>query len=120
MAGTRGVLERGGSAVGSVNAREGLAGRGSDRPAQRARNTSQGVRRARWIQATDGCYTGLISCAWRKATTPHLSLPRRYTEPIAYRYPHESEREAMRGDWEKIGADRHVSIAKAERETAAD
>ena len=50
---------------------------------------------------------------------PDLSLPAKVYQAKRYLYPHESEQEAMRGDWEKIGADFRVSIAKAEREAAA-
>ena len=49
-----------------------------------------------------------------------LSLPARVYRTSRYLHPHESDQEAMRGDWEKIGADFRVSISKAERETAAD
>lgn len=49
-----------------------------------------------------------------------LSLPAKVYEVHRYRYPHESEEEAMRSDWAKIGGDFRVSIAKAERETATE
>jgi hypothetical protein len=49
---------------------------------------------------------------------PDLSLPAKVYRVNRYRYPHKSEQDAMRGDWEKIGGDFRVSIAKAERETA--
>jgi hypothetical protein len=51
---------------------------------------------------------------------PDLSLPAKVYQANRYLYPHGSEQEAMRGDWEKIGDDFRVSIAKAERETAAE
>ena len=51
---------------------------------------------------------------------PDLSLPAEVYRANRYRYPHESDQEAMRGDWEKIGGDFHVSIAKAERESTEE
>ena len=51
---------------------------------------------------------------------PDLSLPAKVYGVNGYRYPHKSEQDAMRGDWEKIGGDFRVSIEKAERETAAE
>jgi len=51
---------------------------------------------------------------------PDLSLPAKVYRANRYVYPHGSDQEAMRSDWEKIGADFRVSIAKAERETAAE
>lgn len=50
---------------------------------------------------------------------PDFSLPAKVYQANRYLYPHGSEQEAIRGDWEKIGGDFRVSIAKAERETAA-
>jgi hypothetical protein len=49
---------------------------------------------------------------------PDLSLPAKVYQANRYLYPHGSEQEAMRSDWEKIGTDFRMSIAKAERETA--
>jgi hypothetical protein len=80
--------------------------------------------RGRWITAseTPGCaafneMTKVISKI-RKALgiripKPDLSLPAKVYRVNRYRYPHESEQDAMRGDWEKIGADFHVSIEKS-------
>ena len=51
---------------------------------------------------------------------PDLSLPAEVYRANRYCYPHESDQEAMRGDWEKIGADFRVSITKAERESTEE
>lgn len=51
---------------------------------------------------------------------PHLALPAEVYRVNRYGYPHGSAQEAMRSDWEKIGADFRVSITRAESGAAAE
>jgi hypothetical protein len=62
---------------------------------------------------------------YRKPTTaarlrPNLALPSEVYRVNRYAYPHSSDADAMRSDWEQIGADFQKSMTQLECETAAD